>query len=53
MGALAASMSANAKTESTQSMDNTKTIIHSGNGRSYNPVRTLNGWTLPYNIKNE
>ena len=52
MGALAATMSANATTESVQSAANSKTIIHSGNGRPYNPVRTLNGWTLPYKMKN-
>lgn len=52
MGALAATMSANATTDSIQSVANSNKIIHSDNGRPYNPVRTLNGWTLPFKMKN-
>ena len=28
------------------------TSSHHNNGHSYTPVRTLNGWTLPYTLKN-
>ena len=52
IGTLAATMSANATTDSITSVANSKTTIHASNGRPYNTVRTLNGWTLPYKMKN-
>ncbi len=31
---------------------NTQPPLHPGSGRAYNPIVTLNGWTLPFRMKN-
>ena len=50
-GALAAAMTSGAQAESTQ-LAVPAVVTKSKTGQSYAPVRTLNGWTLPYKMKN-
>lgn len=49
-GALAATVAPSAAAESLEGVAASATQANSG--RSYVPVRTLNGWTLPYKMKN-
>ena len=48
-GALAATVAPNAIAESVATVSASK---HMSGNQSYVPVRTLNGWTLPYKMKN-
>ncbi len=52
-GALAATVAPNAAADTIESVAITAAVSkQSRASRSYTPVRTLNGWTLPYKMKN-